>query len=388
MFTNNRFNIHCILLAIFSTVFTGCGTTVVFQSNRTGNAEIFSVRDTGTNLTNLTNNPGTDSGPVYTPNGQKIVFTSNRTGDEEIFSMGKNGSDQTNLTNNPGKRDWFPVVSPSGTQIAYWKERQGGGAQLYVMNLDGSGKTALSDPNSLLYAEPHVFSSSGALLAYADSVGPKLYVVNADGTNRHALTLDITEELHPVFTCDDSHVIFNTMRDGNWEIYSIGVNGAGLTNLTNNAAFDFVSELSRDCSKILFESERTGNREIFIMNVDGSGLLQLTNNPGEDYSPFFSPDGQKVGFISRPGNSGDYDLWVINSDGTNLHKVSSPNSNGATCCPKYQFSKDGKKVLFHSLLPGNNFEIFIVNTDGTNLINISNDPADDTGESIKPCRCF
>jgi TolB protein len=254
------------------------------------------------------------------------------------------------------------------------------------MNLDGSGKTALSDPNSSLYAEPHVFSPSGTLLAYADSVGPKLFVVNADGTNRHALTTDSADELRPIFTCDDSRVIFDTMRDGNWEIYSIGVNGTGLTNLSKSPAFDFVAGLSPDCSRILFESERTGNREIFIMNIDGSGPFQLTNNPGEDYSPFFSPDGKKVGFISRPGSSGEFDLWVINTDGTNLHKVSSPASNGATCCPKYQFSSYGNKVLFHSILPGNNFEIFTVNSDGTNLINISNDPASDIGESFKPCR--
>lgn len=305
--------------------------------------------------------------------------------------MDENGSNQVNLSNNPGRRDWFPVVSPTGTRIAYWKERElGGGAQLFIMNLDGTVKIALSHPNSPLYAEPHVFSSSGTLLAYAKSVlygssfTPKLYVVNADGTNRHALTTDSTEELRPIFACDDLHVIFNTMRDGNWEIYSIGVDGVGLTNLTNNSAFDFVSELSPDCSRVLFESERTGNREVFIMNVDGSGLLQLTNNPGGDYSPFFSPDGLKVGFISRPGNSGKYDLWVINSDGTNLHKVSSPVSIGATCCPKYQFSTNGRKVLFHSMLPGNNVEIFTVNTDGTNLINISNDPASDLNESFKP----
>ena len=89
--------------------------------------------------------------------------------------------------------------------------------------------------------------------------------------------------------CDDLHVIFNTMRDGNWEIYSIGVNGVGLTNLTNNAAFDFVGGLSPDCSKIAsLNQSGQENREIFIMNVDGSGLLQLTNNPGDDHSPFFS----------------------------------------------------------------------------------------------------
>lgn len=372
---------------IYSADFNYSFETVLFGSNRTGNHDIFTVRDNGTNLANLTNNPGEDLGPNYTPDGQKIVFTSDRTGDDEIFIMDENGSNPRNLTNNPGLRDWFPIVSPSGAHIAYWKEYVAGlSPQLYIMNIDGSGKTVLSD-TSAVYPEPHVFSPSGSLLAYAATTayGPKIYVVKSDGTGRHVLTTDQAREIRPRFMCDDLHVIFDTMRDGNWEIYKIGVDGAAPTNLTNNAASDFVHQLSPDCSKILFTSDRTGNSDIFIMNaVDGSGLLQLTNNPGPDESPFFSPDGLKVGFLSRPGNSGKFDLWVINSDGTNLHKVSSPASSGATCCPIHAFSTNGGKVLFHSVPLYNNFEIFTVNTDGTNLINISNDPAIDSMESFKP----
>lgn len=361
--------------------------TIIFSSNRTGNSDIFTTDLNGNNLNNLTTNPAQDTVPSYTPDGNTVIFTSNRTGDEEIFSMAQDGTNPVNLTSNPGKRDWFPVISPTGTHIAYWAERTSGvGQQLNIMRIDGSAKLTLSDPNHSLYPEPHVFSKSGQLLAYADSYigNPKIHIVNADGSNDHALTTDATNEIHPIFTCDNSHVVFNTLRDGNWEIYVSSVDGAGLTNLSNNTAGDYLAGLSSDCSKILFESDRSGNRDIFSMNFDGSGVMQLTHNPGEDYRPFYSPDDKKIGFISRPGNSGQYDLWVMNADGSNLHQVSTSATNGATCCPQYQFSADSNKLLFHSFLPGNNLEIFIVNADGSGLINISNDPANDGSESFKP----
>ncbi len=361
--------------------------TIIFSSNRTGNSDIYTTDMNGNNLKNLTNDPAQDTVPSYTPDGNTVVFTSNRSGDEEIFSMAQDGTNPINLTSNPGKRDWFPVISPVGTHIAYWTERvSGGGQQLNIMRIDGSAKLTLSDPNRSLYPEPHVFSKSGTLLAYADSyIGkPKLHIVNADGSNDHALTSDTTNEIHPIFTCDNNRVVFNTLRDGNWEIYVSGVNGTGLTNLSNHSAGDYLAELSSDCSKILFESDRSGNRDIFSMNLDGSNVVQLTHNPGEDYRPFYSPDDKKIGFISRPGNNGQYDLWVMNADGSNLHQVSSSASSGATCCPQYQFSADSNKLLFHSFLPGNNLEIFLVNVDGSGLINISNDPTNDASESFKP----
>ncbi len=373
---------------LYSIPFAGC-RKVIFHSNRTGATEIFTVGDDGNNLKQLTNSPNNGFDPVYTPDGMKIVFTSQRTGDEEIFIMDENGLNQTNLTNNSGKRDWFPVLSPSGTHIAYWKELYGGTPQLYIMKIDGTDKRALSPGAVWFY--PHAFSPSGALLSYAQHFGAlatgyqKLYLVNADGTNPRALTSDSADEASAVFSCDSSKVFFSTKRDGNWEIYSTGVDGTGLTNLTNNPAEEIGFDLSPDCSKIVFVSKRTGNEDLFIMNTDGTGLQQLTTNPGNDWVPFFSPDGKKIGFISRPSSTtGKYDLWVINTDGTGLHKVSGTVSDGATCCPKYSFSKDSTKILYHSILPGNNFEIFIVNTDGTGLINLSNSTANDLSESFRP----
>lgn len=355
--------------------------TVLFDGSPSGSAQIYTVRDDATNLQQLTAGPGDAFSPCWASAGTKVVFGSDRTGDEEIFVMDANGANETNLTNNPMERDWFPVVSPDSTRVAYWKERSAGGPpNLYVMKMDGTGKTRLSSANSSLYPEPHVFSRSGTMLAYADNhltsgFHPKLRVVSVDGTNDHALTGDQADELRPLFTCDDQKVVFTSMRDGNWEIYSAAVAGGGLVNLSNNRGFDFAQALSPDCSRILFESDRAGSRDIYTMRLDGSDVRRLTLNAGDDVAAFYSTDGSLIGFISRPGTTnGGYDLWVMNADGSNLHKVSGPASGGANCCPLYEFSKDGKRIVFGGS-PPNAADLFAVDPDGSHLTNLTSHPS-------------
>ncbi len=71
----------------------------------------------------------------------KILFQSNRDGNEEIYSMNPDGSDQTNLTKNPAN-DLDPAVSPDGAKIAFASTRDGDNAEVYRMNaLDGSSQT-------------------------------------------------------------------------------------------------------------------------------------------------------------------------------------------------------------------------------------------------------
>ncbi len=106
--------------------------------------------------------------------------------------------------------------------------------------------------------------------------------------------------------------------------------------------------ISRDGSLIAFDSNRNGvlnSRDnashIFVINGDGTGTRQLTfksalsdGTPITDFYPEMSPDGKEIAFLSNRGDQrdtgpsfptnqygGTKDIWVINTDGTNLHQI-------------------------------------------------------------------
>lgn len=77
-----------------------------------------------------------------------------------------------------------------------------------------------------------------------------------------------------------------------------------------------------------------GNRNLFIQDVNAATPKQLTTLDGSEWNARFTPDGKRVAFISK-GN-----LWEVELDGTNAHKVSDLELSG------FEFSPDGTKILY------------------------------------------
>lgn len=78
----------------------------------------------GTNVTNVTNDPGFDWGAAWSPDGSRLAFRSNRPGNVDVFIMSIDGTGVTNLTNSP-QWDGTPLFSPDGRKIAFDSERDG-----------------------------------------------------------------------------------------------------------------------------------------------------------------------------------------------------------------------------------------------------------------------
>ena len=55
--------------------------------------------------------------------------------------------------------------------------------------------------------------------------------------------------------------------------------------------------------------------DVAMMNVDGSNFLRLTTDPEIDVRPVWSPDGRRIMYSHRV-RMGDYDVWVMNADGS------------------------------------------------------------------------
>jgi Tol biopolymer transport system component len=95
---------------------------------------------------------------------------------------------------------------------------------------------------------------------------------------------------------------------------------------------------------------QSGNFQLFIMNPDGTNQVQITNLPANNFDsllPNISPDGQRVAFCF--GNN-SADLYVINIDGTGLVQLT---HDGLSCFPRW--SPDGTQIIFAHLATNLNF---------------------------------
>jgi TolB protein len=72
-------------------------------------------------------------------------------------------------------------------------------------------------------------------------------------------------------------------------------------------------------SELVFSSTFAGNREIFTSTADGSNRVDLSKDPHADITPAWSADGKRIAFASD--RSGSFELYVMNSDGSNVSQV-------------------------------------------------------------------
>ena len=86
-------------------------------------------------------------------------------------------------------------------------------------------------------------------------------------------------------------------------------------NLTSNAANDGWARWAPDGWHIVFQSNRDGNFELYVMNADGTGVTRLTNYSGVDQFPDWSPNGQEIAFRR------DTDIYVLDLRSGELRRL-------------------------------------------------------------------
>jgi Tol biopolymer transport system component len=198
--------------------------TIVFQSNRRGNADVYAGER------RLTHDPASDGEPAVPPNGRQIAFVSSRDGNREIYIMGSDGTDQRRLTRNGGDDEW-PSLSADG-RIVFQSDR-GGDLDLYVMRADGTHLRRLTELRG--DERTPAWSPDGSLIAFTSdrADGNDLYVVRSDGSGLRRLTPYAGEEFAPAWSPDGRLLVFGSDRDGRDQLFAVRAKRGGLSRLTD-----------------------------------------------------------------------------------------------------------------------------------------------------------
>ena len=132
------------------------------------------------------------------------------------------------------RRGFHPSWSPDGKRIAFISFRNGNGAQLYVMDVDGRNRMQLT--RDFVHKRLPSWSHDGRRIAYVgDNV---IWVVDSDGKNPRQLTEHVTEE-HPTWSPDSESIAFHSFgRDpGIVGIYMVDVTNGDVDALPRDPAF-------------------------------------------------------------------------------------------------------------------------------------------------------
>ena len=171
---------------------------------------------------------------VRTSGCKQLLFDTNRDGNWEIYSLMISTGEFSNLTDDPNSDDMGGVWSPGGNRVVY-EPRKEGRHQLLLMNPDGTEKVLLADgtPGHFRWSEDGTMI---AFDAYADTLCDT-YVARSDGSGIRNLSRNVTAGcLHFYWSPDGSRIAYGTNRDGNGEVYVSDADGRHQVNVTNHPA--------------------------------------------------------------------------------------------------------------------------------------------------------
>lgn len=366
--------------------FSPDGNRVLFVSGRDGNQEIYVMDVAGSNIKRLTDHPARDAFPTFSPDGTQITFNSNRESENlDVYIMNADGSNVRRLTDGPGDDESFPGSwSPDGTQLFVLSERSGK-ENIYVMNVDPfETREVAADPTEDLSSPS--YSQDGSKIVFqsiADDNSAELRVMDVASRRITTILKTQTSDNQPRFSPDGNSILFQDRLNDNGEICLVRSDGSGgVQNLTNNAARDVNPSWSADGSKIVFTSNRDGNYDLFqiyVMNADGSNQHRIYYSSGMSVNPSWSPDGSHIAFANdkEDGRIGNFEIFSVEPETTQAEQR-------LTYHRRYDvspvYSPDGSRIAFASNADGN-WEIYMMNSDGSGMLRLTRDPADDNSPS-------
>lgn len=288
---------------------------------------------------------------------------------------------QVETISDPGGRvSWHPDQNV----IAFDRAGTDGYLDIYVIHLDGTGATCLTntDPRLSHHNGNPSWHPSGRYLVFQSQnpdleietpidmspdmekfitspgigIHNNLWIMTSDGTQRWQMTHVEKNHgaLHPHFSPDGTALLWTEIINpelggmGHWAIrladFTVDENGPFLSNIQTIRPLDLqlyeVHGFSPDGMSILFSGVESGgyyyDMEIYLMDLTTHTVKRLTHNDEWDEHAHFTPDGSHIVWVSSEGiaqrkgktlieiieNPPRLEYWIMDPDGTQKQRLS------------------------------------------------------------------
>jgi Tol biopolymer transport system component len=200
------------------------GKWLVYDSDLTGNADVFRRLMAGGEAEQLTTDPSDDFAPEFSPDGKEVVFHSWRSGSRDLYVMRLDGGGVQQVTHSP-MQEANATWSPDGKALAFDDLTAGGG--IWVVRRDASGHwgkpvqrrvggftPGWSPDGKSLYFGTRVQVGSVAIMP-ADA-GPEHVLVDSSVAGGRSVEYVLSSA---------SDILYETRDGGNASIWSIPATG-------------------------------------------------------------------------------------------------------------------------------------------------------------------
>jgi TolB protein len=261
------------------------------------------------------------------------------------------------------------------TKIAY-VNTGGGSKELSLMDYDGAGATHVTSNKSINLSP--MWSPDTRSLAFTSYMRgyPYLYrMFPFENRPVQVVAGFLGINSSPAFSPDGRFLAMTLSRDGNPEVYLLNLATGAFRRLTTYSGIDTEPTWSPTGREIAFVSERAGGAHVFVMDAEGANVRRLTQ-AGFNTQPRWSPKGDTIVFTSRQGN---FDLWAVSPDGSNLRRLTAGpgNNEGASWAP------NGRHLVFQSNRSGG-YQLFTMLADGSEQQPIPRTPGESTSAAWSP----
>ncbi len=279
--------------------------------------------------------------PVSTPlSTQRIAFDSDRTGNFEVFTTGIDGSNPVQLTNDRRYDSWSPRLSPDRRTIVFYRSPAGthdldhSKVSLWAMSATGRRAVELRPVglDGWIFQGHAEWSPDGASLVMfgGSRINPQIHVTDALGQNPRQVTDRPGTNLDPVFSPDGTRIAFVGCPEAvchlaDYEIYTIGVDGGDVERVTDDDLRDHDPMWSPDGSELSWLTSFGGSGVgVWDVQIDDGGVdspRRLFDDDGITSRPQYSPDGAYIYVHRIPPGGSTFQVYRVAVDGSSVTQV-------------------------------------------------------------------
>ncbi|MBC7629865.1 MAG: PD40 domain-containing protein [Flavobacterium sp.] len=167
----------------------------------------------------------------------------------------------------------------------------------------------------------------------------------ASGGPARRLTSDLFDVSQPNWSPDGRTLVFQSYRDGVFNLWTIRPDGGGLHKLTEGPYDHREPRWSPDGRSIAFSSDLSGSYGIYVYDLASANISVVADSAEEEYEPAWSPDGTQVAFVAANTR-----IDVVTLQGgarSTLVQVATPE-----VVHQPTFTPAGDDVVYHLQKPG------------------------------------